>query len=82
LVFVFFVLHDADERIAHTAMSSPAVRKKTTEPTKRATERRSCAFASRTAGFGELSSRSRKEAMDMGADGRTDGGRGARACEE
>ena len=38
------------------------------------------------AGFGELSSRSRKDAMDMAADGRTDGrtdgGRGARACEE
>ena len=26
----------------------------------------------RTAGFGELSSRSRKEAMDMAADGRTE----------
>ena len=63
-------------------MSSPAVRKKTTEPTKRATERRSCAFASRTAGFGELSSRSRKEAMDMAAEGRTEAEAGVRERNE
>jgi len=54
---------------AHTAMRSPAVRKKTTDPTKRAIERSNAPFASRIAGFGELNSRSRKEAMDMTTDG-------------
>ena len=51
--------------VAHTAMRSPAVRKKTTAPTKRAIERASTPFASRIAGLGELNSRSKKAATDM-----------------
>ena len=46
-------------------MRSPAVRKKTTAPTKRANERTSTPFASRIAGLGELNSRSKKAARDM-----------------
>lgn len=67
---------------AHTAMRSPAVRKKTTDPTKRAIERSNTPFASRIAGFGELNSRSRKEAMDMTTDGvcRADGKRIFHSC--
>jgi len=51
--------------VAHTATRAPAVRKKTTAPTKRAIERASTPFASRIAGLGELNSRSKKAATDM-----------------